>query len=232
MGGGTGAALMGSFSGSISSVIPWANATNGDLAGDLAADANSPFNLSTVFTGNFSLNGGAIDTNSSPNVGSYSNALQSFSIIGGDINSSTSNGNVKIKNDEVAGANVRDSFNLDALGINDVFSINGNSWIFRSVHIILDELGPNTSGIFTSDSIDQEISAATQWMDDVILLRFDLQGVAGGVHWAKIGSRQSEDLRVELLASPNAAPAVVPTPATLPLLIVAMGLLGLRRRRR
>lgn len=228
----TNAALMGSFSGTISAINPWVNATSGNLAADIAADSNSPFDMSTLFTGNFALNDGDIDSNSSPSVGSYSNAVQSFSISGGDINSSASNGSVKITNDKVVGSGVKDEFKLDALGIDDIFVINGNSWIFRSVHIILDETGSETSDILTSDSLNQHIPAATQWKNDVVVLRFDLQGVNGGIHFAKLGSHQSEDLTVELLTSQNPAPAPAPVaaPATLPLLLVAMGMLGLRRR--
>lgn len=227
------AGLIGSFSGSVSAVTPLANTLYGDLATDIVADANAPFDLGTLFSGSFTLNEFAIDSNPSPNVGFYSTAVQSFSIAGGDINNTASYGDVLIANDDVVNGQIQDRLRLGALGINQEFVINGNTWVFQFAHIILFQSGLEPSPIFTSDSLNQEISTATPWKWEQVALTFSLKGVKNSKHVARIGSGAPGDLDVEILFTPSQdqTSVSVPAPATLPLLIAALGLLGLRRRR-
>jgi hypothetical protein len=131
---------------------------------------------------------------------------------------------------------VRDSFKLGAIGIDDAFLINGNTWVFNTAHIVLVMLDPNPSSIFSDDSLGQPISASTPWAWEQIMLKFTLQGVQNSEHYLRLGSGQPKDVNVDIISSLNRAaslpaPAPVPAPATLPLLAAALGLLGLRRRR-
>jgi hypothetical protein len=222
------ASLVGSFSGTMSSITPWANTVNGNLGADIAADANSPFDLGTLFAGTFSLNEAALDSNPGSTVGMYNAGVESFSIAGGDINNSSNSGYVRIADNEVVGSNVRDNFQLGAMGINQIFVINGNNWIFNTAHIILDHLDPAPSSIFNDDGIDQPIASSTPWKWEQVMLKFTLQGVQNSEHYARLGGN---DLSVEVLAS-SSQPASVPVPATLPLMAAALGMFGLRRRRR
>ena len=224
------ASLVGSFDGAIGSITAWPGSVNGNLAADIAADSNAPFNVGTLFSGTFTINEAAIDSNPSSAVGMYNTAVQSFSITGGDINSSSNNGYVRIADNEVVGAKVRDNFQLGAMGIDDTFVINGNTWLFNSAHIILDFLDPNPSSIFSSDSLEQPISATTPWKWEQVLLRFTLQGVQNSDYYARIGSSNPDNVTVDMISSSQQSGSV-PTPATLPLLVAALGMLGLRRRR-
>ncbi len=224
------ATLVGSFDGTLSAITPWSNTVNGNLAADISNDSGAPFNLGTLFTGNFTIDESAIDFDPSSNVGLFSNGVQSFSIAGGAVNSTSSNGYVRIADNEVSGSKVRDSFKLGALDIDDIFVINGNTWVFNTAHIVLEHLDPTPSSIFSDDSLGQPISASTPWKWEQILLKFTLQGVQNSEHYVRLGSGQSGDVNVDVISSLNQA-ASVPAPATLPLLAAALGLLGLRRRR-
>jgi hypothetical protein len=178
----------------------------------------------------------ALDSNPSPNKGFYNTSLQSFSLTGGAINSTSSAGGLQIENDApAAGGQLRDNFRLSAMAINDIFSINGNDWVLNFAHIILSDFGPAASSIFSSDSQNQEISAATPWKWEQVALTFSLAGVENSQHIARIGGARGEpdslNVTMSSLAQPAPPQADVPSPATLPLLMVALGLLGLRRRR-
>lgn len=228
------ASLIGNFNGSVGAITASSNAINGNLAADIAADAKAPFNLGTLFSGSFVLDSLALDSNPSLNLGRYNKSLQSFSISGGDINSSTTTGGVQIDNDAIFGAQLLDYFKLSAMGINDSFLINGNSWVLNFANIILADFGPNPSSIFSSDSLNQEISAATPWRWEQVALTFSLAGVQNSQHIARIGGALGEPEGLDFVFPEQPAQplgqAEVLSPATLPLLIAALGLLALRRR--
>jgi hypothetical protein len=228
----THAGLLGYFSGSIDSISASESAANGDLAADIAADNNAPFNLGTLFTGSFMLDETAIDRDPNPNVGSYLNSLLSFSIAGGDVNKTVSSGRVRITNDEVVGIKFQDTFQVFAMDFDESFVINGNTWIFEMARIELTKRDIGYSSIITDDSLQQYFSDSTPWSWEQAYLKFTLQGVANSEQFARFGSGPpSSNLAVSFLNSPTPS-ADAPTPATFHLLIAALGLLGLRRHNR
>lgn len=224
------AGLIGTFSGTLGSISGWNSTANGNLAADIAADNSAPFNLGTLFSGSFMLDELAIDRDPSPTVGSYQNSLLSFSIAGGDINKTVSTGRVRITDNEVFGSKLQDTFQVFAMDINESFVVNGNTWVFEMARIELVKRDTNPSSIFTSDALQQDISELTPWSWEQVYLKFTQQGLANSTHYARFGSGQpNSNVSVSLLSSPTPS-ADVPTPATLPLLIAALGLLALRRR--
>lgn len=224
------ASLVGTFSGALSSFSGMGNTVNGDLAADIAADNNAPFSLGTLFTGSFMLNEATIDSDPSPSVGLYRNSLLSFSIAGGDINETVSKGWAEVEDNEIAGSMFRDSFNFGSGKFDESFVINGNNWVFDAAAILLKMTDTNPPSIFNSDALQQQISESTPWSSEQLALKFTRQGLANSTHYALIDFGQpNNNLAVGLLSSPTPS-ATVPTPATLPLLIAALGLLGIRRR--
>jgi hypothetical protein len=211
------AGLMGNFNGSVSAITPWLSTLNGDLAADIAADGNAPLSLGTFFSGVFAYNDGAVDSNPNSNVGLYSTGVQSFSIAGGAINNTATTGYVRIADNEDVNGTIQDTYRLGAMDINQLFVINGNNWVFSSAYIILSKPAP--SDILTSDSLAQTIDVSAPWHWEQMMLLFSLQGVANSEHYARIGSGAPDQLNV-----------AVPATATLPLMVAALGLLGLRRR--
>ncbi|MCA9458658.1 MAG: hypothetical protein KC587_18480 [Nitrospira sp.] len=226
------ASLIGSFSGNLGSVGAENSTTNGNLAADIAADSNAPFNLGTLFTGIFTLNTAAVDTDPSPSVGMYPNSLLSFSITGGDINATVSTGNVRISDNESSRGKFQDRIQIQAVGFAENFVINGNIWIFEAVRVIQNRLDTIPSSIFTDDGLQQHVTESAPWNYEQVVLSFSQQGVANSKHYARFGSGEpGSNLEFSLLDSPTPS-APVPATATLHLLIAALGLLGLRRRNR
>ncbi|CAA0107519.1 Uncharacterised protein [Halioglobus japonicus] len=225
------ASLIGSFSGSAGSITPWKPSTNGDLAADIAADSNAPFNLGTLFSGNFSIDDSILDSDPGASVGMYRNSMLSFSISGGDLNSGGTAGWARVSDNESVGGQLQDAFKVGASGFNDNFLINGNTWTFEKANIILTQRDTNPSTIFDDDSLPDSIASTTPWTFEQLSLTFTQQGVADSEHFLLFGTNQpNNDFTFSLTSSPTPS-AAVPVPATLPLLVGALGLLRLRRRK-
>lgn len=148
------------------------DAVNGDLAADVAADNDAPFNLGTLFTGSVIFNEAATDVDPSPSVAFYCDSLRSFSITGGDINETISTGWASVGDNQIVGSKVQDLFIFASDGFDESFMMNGSTWVFNAAHVIVQKVDANRPSTVTSDALQQQFSESTPWNYQQLVLKF------------------------------------------------------------